>query len=159
MQIHETPDYVYFNHSAHVNSGVSCVSCHGRVDQMEVVFHDQPHSMSWCLDCHRDPETALRPIEQVTNLGWTAADHPEVVIDGVAGKLDQKQLGEMLKGPMESAAARNLRRLPPLRPRLIPAPTQNPFNLPRMKRTWQHPQSADTTTRAWRGAESLAESA
>ena len=70
VQIHKTPDYAYFNHSVHVNRGVSCVSCHGRVNQMEVVYHAKPHSMDWCLDCHRAPETALRPVEQVTNLGW-----------------------------------------------------------------------------------------
>ena len=56
VQIHKTPDYVYFNHSAHVNRGVSCVSCHGEVDKMAVVYHAEPHSMAWCLDCHRNPE-------------------------------------------------------------------------------------------------------
>jgi hypothetical protein len=70
VQIHKTPDYVYFNHSVHVNRGVSCVSCHGHINHMEVVYHDQPHSMSWCLDCHRAPENALRPREQVFNLDW-----------------------------------------------------------------------------------------
>ena len=70
VQIHKTPDYVYFNHSVHVGRGVSCVSCHGRVDQMPVVYHDQPHSMAWCLDCHREPEKHLRPLDKVTQLGW-----------------------------------------------------------------------------------------
>jgi hypothetical protein len=71
VQIHKTPDYVYFNHSAHVNRGVSCVSCHGKVNEMPVVYHAEPHSMAWCLDCHRNPETALRPLDQITNLNWT----------------------------------------------------------------------------------------
>jgi hypothetical protein len=70
LQIHKTPDYVYFNHAAHVNRGVSCVSCHGDVTEMEVVYHHEPHSMAWCLDCHRQPEKALRPVDQVTNLKW-----------------------------------------------------------------------------------------
>ena len=70
VQIHKTPDYVYFNHSVHVNRGVSCVSCHGPVNHMPVVYHSKPHSMSWCLDCHRAPENALRPPEQVFNLDW-----------------------------------------------------------------------------------------
>ncbi len=70
VQVHKTPDYVYFNHSAHVNRGVSCVSCHSRVDKMDVVYHAEPHSMSWCLDCHRAPETALRPLDKITDLGW-----------------------------------------------------------------------------------------
>jgi len=71
VRIHKTPDYVYFNHAIHVNRGVSCVECHGRVDQMEVVHHDKPLSMAFCLDCHRKPEKALRPMSQVTNLAWT----------------------------------------------------------------------------------------
>jgi len=69
-RIHDLPDYAYFNHSAHVNRGVSCVSCHGRVDQMDVVAQAQPLSMSWCLDCHRNPEKHLRPLGEITNLGW-----------------------------------------------------------------------------------------
>ena len=72
VQIHKTPDYVYFNHSAHVNRGVSCVRCHGRVDKMPVVYHAEPHSMSWCLDCHRAPEEQVRPLSEITNLGWEA---------------------------------------------------------------------------------------
>lgn len=74
VQIHKTPDYVYFNHAAHVNRGVSCVSCHGQVNEMEVVHHDKPHSMSWCLDCHRSPEDFLRPNEDVFNLDWKPDD-------------------------------------------------------------------------------------
>jgi hypothetical protein len=70
VQIHKTPDYVYFNHSAHVNRGVSCVSCHGKVNEMPVVYHAEPHSMSWCLDCHRNPENALRPLDKITDLNW-----------------------------------------------------------------------------------------
>lgn len=70
IQIHKTPDYVYFNHSVHVNRGISCVSCHGKINEMEVVYEAKPLSMSWCLDCHRHPENALRPVDQVTNLDW-----------------------------------------------------------------------------------------
>ncbi len=70
VQIHKTPDYAYFNHSVHINRGVSCVSCHGRIDQMEVVYQDQPLSMKWCLECHRAPENAIRPLDKVTDLAW-----------------------------------------------------------------------------------------
>jgi hypothetical protein len=70
--IHQTPDYVYFNHAIHVNRGVSCVECHGRVDQMDVVTHAKPLSMGFCLDCHRAPQDHLRPNSEVTNLAWTA---------------------------------------------------------------------------------------
>jgi hypothetical protein len=58
VQIHKTPDYVYFHHSVHVSRGVSCVSCHGNVNKMDVVYHAESHSMSWCLDCHRTPKTS-----------------------------------------------------------------------------------------------------
>ena len=71
VQIHITPDYVYFNHSVHVARGISCVECHGRVDQMNEVYHAKPFSMSFCLDCHRDPAAHIRPTDKVTDLGWT----------------------------------------------------------------------------------------
>ena len=61
VRVHETPDYVFFNHSVHVNRGISCYSCHTDVNNMSVVYHAQPLSMSWCLDCHRHPELHLRP--------------------------------------------------------------------------------------------------
>ncbi len=73
VKVHDLPDYVYFNHSAHVNKGVSCVSCHGRVDKMEVVQQMKPLSMAWCLDCHRTPQKHLRPLDKVTDLAWTPA--------------------------------------------------------------------------------------
>ncbi len=69
-RIHQTPDYVYFDHSVHVNRGVSCVECHGRIDEMEVVEHAKPLSMGFCLDCHRNPEPRVRPLDQITNLNW-----------------------------------------------------------------------------------------
>ncbi len=66
--IHTTPDYAYFNHSAHVNRGVSCVECHGKVNEMDTVTHMQPLSMSFCLDCHKDPGSRLRDPKDVYNL-------------------------------------------------------------------------------------------
>lgn len=71
VQVHITPDYVYFNHSVHVTRGISCVECHGRIDQMDEVYHAKPFSMSFCLDCHRDPAAHIRPTDKVTDLGWT----------------------------------------------------------------------------------------
>ena len=70
-RIHKVPGYVYFNHSVHVKRGVSCVSCHGQVNEMKVVSHTKPLSMGWCLECHREPEKHLRPASEVTNLDWT----------------------------------------------------------------------------------------
>lgn len=68
VKIHQNPDYVYFNHSVHVSRGVSCVECHGKVNEMPVVHQDQPHSMSWCLDCHRNPAARIREPKDVFNL-------------------------------------------------------------------------------------------
>lgn len=82
VNVHETPNYVYFNHSVHVARGVSCVECHGKINEMEVVKHDQSLSMSWCLDCHRAPEKVLRDPKLVTNLDWK---HP----GGAEGQAEQ----------------------------------------------------------------------
>ncbi len=71
VQVHKTPDYVYFNHAVHVNRGVSCVKCHGEVDKMDEVVHSKPLSMGFCLDCHRNPHEHVRPQDQVYNLEWT----------------------------------------------------------------------------------------
>ena len=68
VKIHAVPDYVYFNHSVHVNRGVSCVECHGKVNEMKVVQQAKPHSMSWCLDCHRNPAERIRDPKDVYNL-------------------------------------------------------------------------------------------
>ena len=70
IKVHHVADYAYFNHAAHVNRGVGCVSCHGRIDQMEIVYQAKPMSMGWCLDCHRNPEPNLRPVAELTNMAW-----------------------------------------------------------------------------------------
>ena len=69
-RVHNLPEFVYFNHSAHVNAGVSCVSCHGRIDKMDVVYQAKQLSMAWCLSCHRNPTEHLRPLDKVTQLDW-----------------------------------------------------------------------------------------
>lgn len=69
-RVHNLPEFVYFNHSAHVNAGVSCVSCHGRIDKMEVVYQAEQLSMAWCIECHRNPTPHLRPLDKVTQLDW-----------------------------------------------------------------------------------------
>lgn len=70
VRVHDLPRFVYFNHSAHVDRGVGCVSCHGRIDKMPVVTQVAPLTMNWCLTCHRDPEPNLRPLDQVTNMDY-----------------------------------------------------------------------------------------
>jgi hypothetical protein len=80
VQIHQVPDFVYFNHAIHINRGVSCVECHGQINQMDVVAEAKPLSMGFCLDCHRDPAPHLRPRDQVTNLDWKASS-PEAQLE------------------------------------------------------------------------------
>jgi hypothetical protein len=84
VKVHDLPDFVYFNHSAHVTRGVGCVSCHGRIDTMERVSQREKLSMGWCLECHRAPEKSLRPVEFVTKMDWQPAE-------------DQLVLGKRLK--------------------------------------------------------------
>jgi hypothetical protein len=71
QRVSRLPDYVYFNHSAHVTKGVPCVTCHGRVDQMPLLAAARPFQMGWCLDCHRNPAPQLRPPNQVTRMDWS----------------------------------------------------------------------------------------
>jgi hypothetical protein len=79
VKVHQVPDYVYFNHAAHVNRGVSCVECHGPINQMTVVLHARPLSMKSCLICHRDPGQFLRAPQDVYNL-----DSPTLAAQGRA---------------------------------------------------------------------------
>lgn len=73
-RIHKVPDYAFFDHSRHVNRNVGCVSCHGRIDQMEVVYQQEPLAMGWCLECHREPEKHLRPDEHITDMDYAPSD-------------------------------------------------------------------------------------
>jgi hypothetical protein len=70
VRVHDLPDFVYFDHSVHVAAGVGCTSCHGRVDQMPLVWQANPLQMHWCLACHRDPTPSLRPREEVFDVLW-----------------------------------------------------------------------------------------
>jgi len=70
VKIHRLADFVYFNHSIHVNKGIGCSTCHGRVDEMPLIFQANTLLMQWCLDCHRNPEAYLRPMDQVFAMDW-----------------------------------------------------------------------------------------
>jgi hypothetical protein len=70
-RVNDLPDFVYFDHSIHVNKGVGCASCHGAVDRMPLMFAAHTLQMEWCLGCHRNPEKELRPREQVFNMEYT----------------------------------------------------------------------------------------
>lgn len=75
-RVYKVPEFVYFNHAIHVNKGVGCVTCHGRVDQMAAVEKASSLTMSWCLDCHRNPTKNIRPVEEVTNMTWKPEGDP-----------------------------------------------------------------------------------
>ncbi len=82
-RVHDMPDFVYFNHSIHIKKGVGCETCHGRVDEKPLMFKSHSMTMSWCLDCHRQPEKFLRPREAVFTMGY------------VPGKTTTKAAGTM----------------------------------------------------------------
>jgi hypothetical protein len=83
VRVHDLPDYVYFDHRAHIGRGVGCVECHDRIDRMEQVYQAKTLSMGWCLECHRDPAPHLQPLESVTDMKWLPGE-------------DARRLGERL---------------------------------------------------------------
>lgn len=70
VRVNNLADYVYFDHSIHINRGVGCSSCHGAVDEMALTAKGESLYMSWCLDCHRAPEEQIRPRSEVYNMDW-----------------------------------------------------------------------------------------
>ena len=72
-RVHKLPDFVYFNHGIHIQKGIGCSTCHGRIDEMPLTYQVQTLQMSWCLECHRDPERFIRPREQVFNMAYDVA--------------------------------------------------------------------------------------
>lgn len=72
------PDYVYFDHAIHIDRGVPCVACHGRIDTMPLTARAHPFEMRFCLECHRDPAGRLVPRAdetRMTPLGWDERRH------------------------------------------------------------------------------------
>ena len=72
IKVHDLPDFVYFNHEIHVNKGIGCASCHGRVDEMPLMYEQNSLQMEWCLNCHRNPSVNLRPTSEIYNMAWAA---------------------------------------------------------------------------------------
>lgn len=73
-RVNKLPDYVYFDHQIHVKKGVGCESCHGRVDQMTTDVKANTFYMAWCLQCHRNPEKFIRPVDKVYDMGYQPAE-------------------------------------------------------------------------------------
>jgi hypothetical protein len=86
IKVHDLPDYVYFNHSIHVNKGIGCSSCHGRVDQMPLMYMENSLQMEWCLDCHRNPAKNLRPTSEIYNMAWQGPSSNQPVYCANTGK-------------------------------------------------------------------------
>ncbi len=78
-RVHDLPQYVYFNHSIHVNKGMGCTACHGQVDQMPLMWQENTLFMEWCLDCHRAPEKFIRPKDKVFAMDYKPAEPQEVL--------------------------------------------------------------------------------
>jgi hypothetical protein len=88
MRVHKVPDFVYFNHAIHVNKGIGCVTCHGRVDQMAAIEKVAPLTMSWCLECHRNPGPNLRPQSEIVSTTWQPEGDPAALAAELAKKYD-----------------------------------------------------------------------
>jgi hypothetical protein len=104
IKVHDLPDYVYFSHEIHVHKGVGCASCHGRVDQMPLVYAENSLQMEWCLDCHRNPAKNLRPTSEIYNMAWEkpAPDRPVwcAVGDEQSGKPTAESVMCVTKDPL-----------------------------------------------------------
>ena len=98
IKVHDLPDYVYFNHSIHVNKGIGCASCHGRVDEMPLMYMQNSLQMEWCLNCHRNPAENLRPTSEIYNMAWAGASGDKPVWCANTGK------GASGTGPTAQAA-------------------------------------------------------
>ena len=85
-RVHDLSDFVYFNHAIHVNKGIGCETCHGRVDQMPLVWKENTLQMEWCLECHRNPEKYVRPEDEIFTMGYaeTLPEDHEQLIEGHA---------------------------------------------------------------------------
>ena len=113
IKVHDLPDFVYFNHEIHVNKGIGCASCHGRVDQMPLMYEQNTLQMEWCLDCHRNPAKNLRPTSEIYNMAWEspADDRPVwcAAVPRSAGRADgaERELHDAGSEPGAGAGRRD----------------------------------------------------
>ena len=96
-RVNALPDFVYFDHSIHIAKGIGCTTCHGQVADMPLMYRAGTLYMSWCLDCHRQPEKNVRPKSEVFNPFYQppSKDHPVKVEDGTEFA-DQTAMGNYL---------------------------------------------------------------
>ena len=79
VRVHDLPDHVYFDHSIHINKGIGCETCHGQVNEMPLMRREQPLFMSWCVECHREPEKFIRPRDKVFEMGYQPDEDQSVM--------------------------------------------------------------------------------
>ncbi len=77
-RVHDLPDFVYFHHAIHIQKGVGCVSCHGRVDRMPLMWKEESLTMEWCLDCHRQPERHLREKSDIVRMDLALSNQAQL---------------------------------------------------------------------------------
>jgi hypothetical protein len=103
IRVHDLPDFVYFNHAIHVNKGIGCETCHGRVDQMPLMYAQNTLQMEWCLDCHRNPVKNLRPTSEIYNMAWKSPSDDRPVwcatADGKVGEPTAQSVDCTTKNP------------------------------------------------------------
>ena len=115
-KVHDLPDFVYFSHEIHVNKGLGCSSCHGRVDEMPIMYQQNTLQMEWCLNCHRNPEKNLRPTSEIYNMAWKGASEmkPGLVrghgyedghADGAVGELHDNRIRRRVRAAGAGFAA------------------------------------------------------
>ena len=75
QRVHRLADFAFFDHGIHVQKGIGCSTCHGRVDRMPLTWQHGSLLMEWCLDCHRQPQRFVRPREEVFNMDWRTPDN------------------------------------------------------------------------------------
>jgi hypothetical protein len=102
-RVNDLPDFVYFDHSIHINKGVGCNTCHGPVDRMPLMYNYASLQMEWCLDCHRDPGKYLRPRDQVFNMRYDPPSSLKPLV------LDGKQYTDQLSLGLDLVKKYNLR--------------------------------------------------
>ena len=95
VKVHRLADYVYFNHSIHINKGIGCSTCHGQVNEMPLLFQASALNMEWCLDCHRNPAKNVRPRDQVFNMEWKAPANQEEVGNKLVAEYKIRTVSEL----------------------------------------------------------------
>jgi hypothetical protein len=88
VRVHKLPDYVYFDHSAHLSHGIGCTTCHGAVNEMPWIAKAEPLTMGWCINCHRAPGPYLRAPDELYSTSWEPERDPAKA-SLVSGRLEK----------------------------------------------------------------------